>query len=327
MTEGPVVKVNVNTSSLEELTAISGIGEGLAEKIIAGRPYVSLDDMTRVRGISARSVAGWEPLLAIETSDEALPVLEAEVVEEVEEVVEAEAVELEEIVYETIESEDEPVDADEAVEVISFDEEAIDEIPPVIEAVDDDLIPEPIPVEVDDAEIEETGEEAKPEERKKVKKEKDSKPLQRGDAFLLGGVVGVLSVLLAVVLTLGILALVNGGLDYVTPGQLNRMQREVQTIESTIDVLTQDIDGLTTRMDALESMGGRVADLEAMTEKMSEEAARMQAEMDGLQEAVAEMNEQVDALSEQYGIVESFLGGMQGLLNELLPEITTPAGE
>ena len=53
MTEGTVTKVDVNTGSLEDLLAISGIGEGLAERIIAGRPYVSLDDMTRVRGVSA----------------------------------------------------------------------------------------------------------------------------------------------------------------------------------------------------------------------------------------------------------------------------------
>jgi len=149
---------------------------------------------------------------------------------------------------------------------------------------------------------------------------KESKPLLRGDAFLLGGVVGVLSVLLAVVLSLGILALVNGGLDYVSPGQLSSMQREVETLEGQMDVLTQDIDGLTTRIDAMETLGGRVADLEAVVEKMNEDAARMQAEMDGLQEAVAEINE-------QYGIVERFLGGMQGLLNELLPETLAPAGE
>ncbi len=301
MTENDVVKVDVNTGSLESLMAISGIGEGLAARIIASRPYTSLDDLTRVQGISARSVERWAPLLAIEATDEALPVLEAEFVEE------------EDMVEEGIELQDEP-----AVET-EF-ETRIDEVSPVIEVVEEDLIPEPIPEEMDAAEPVETAQDEQPKEKVKAKKSGGSKPLLRGDAFLLGGVVGVLSVLLAVVLSLGILALVNGGLDYVSPGQLSRVQRQVETIESEMDVLTQDIAGLTTRLDSMETLGGRVADLEGTAEKLGEEAARIQAEMDGLQEAVAE-------ISEQYGIVERFLGGMQGLLNELLPETIPPASE
>jgi prefoldin subunit 5 len=299
MTENDVAKVDVNTGSLESLMAISGIGEGLAARIIASRPYASLNDLTRVQGISARSVERWAPSLAIEATDEALPVLEAEFVEE------------EDMVEEGIESQDEP-----AVET----EAEVDEVQPVIEVVEEDLIPEPIPEEMDAAEPVETVQDEQPKEKVKTKKSGGSKPLLRGDAFLLGGVVGVLSVLLAVVLSLGILALVNGGLDYVSPGQLSRVQRRVETIESEMDVLTQDIAGLTTRLDSMETLGGRVADLEGTAEKLGEEAARIQAEMDGLQEAVAE-------ISEQYGIVERFLGGMQGLLNELLPEAIPPASE
>lgn len=312
MAESPITKVDVNTGSMESLVAIPGIGEALAARIIASRPYASLDDLIRVQGVSARSLERWAPMLAVEADDDNLPVLEAEFIDEEEEV---------------IESGDEPVVEIEAVEAIAFDEDAVDEVPPVIEMVDDDLIPEPIPEEVDDAEPVEAKKEARPEEKKKAGKSGDSKPLLRGDGFILGGVVGVLSVLLAVVLTLGILALVNGGLDYVSPGQLSDMQRQVQTIEGQIGVLNQGIDGLSTRLDSLEALGGRVADLESKTDSAAKEVADLKAELSDLEETVGEMEKQVEVLSKQYGIVESFLGGMQDLLNNLMPENAVPAGE
>jgi len=305
MAESPITKVDVNTGSMESLVAISGIGEALAARIIASRPYASLDDLIRVQGVSARSLERWAPMLAIEADDDNLPVLEAEFIDEKEEV---------------IESGDEPVVEIEAVEAIAFDEDAVDEVPHVIEMVDDDLIPERIPEEVDDAEPVEAKKEARPEEKKKAGKSGDSKPLLRGDGFILGGVVGVLSVLLAVVLTLGILALVNGGLDYVSPGQLSSMQRQVDSIGSEIDVLNQDIDGLTTRLDALDSLGGRVADLESKTDSVAKDVADLKAELSGVKE-------QLDVLTEQYGIFDGFLGGMQDLLNNLMPENAVPAGE
>ena len=112
MTKGPVVTVDVNFGSFEALTAVSGIGESLADKIIAGRPYASLDDLTRVQGISDASVERWSPFLTINSQDEVLPVLEAEFVEEV------------------IEAVDEPAVEAEAVEEIEFDEAEIDEALP-----------------------------------------------------------------------------------------------------------------------------------------------------------------------------------------------------
>ena len=197
----------------------------------------------------------------------------------------------------------------------------------VIEGIGDDLIPEPISEEMDEAEPVEAAQKGKPGEKKATKKSDGSKPLLRGDAFILGGVVGVLSVLLAVVLSLGILALVNGGLDYVSPGQLSDVRRQVETIEGQIGVVEQDIDGLTIRLDSLEALGGRVADLESTSEQMGEEVAQMKAELAGLEDTLVEMEAQVDILTEQYGIVERFLGGMQSLLNDLLPETALPASE
>lgn len=45
------VRLDINTASLTELQAVSGIGPALARRIVARRPYATLADLERVRGI------------------------------------------------------------------------------------------------------------------------------------------------------------------------------------------------------------------------------------------------------------------------------------
>jgi DNA uptake protein ComE-like DNA-binding protein len=49
-------KVDINTAAQSELEALPGIGEATARKIIAGRPYSSVDDLTKA-GVPASTVS------------------------------------------------------------------------------------------------------------------------------------------------------------------------------------------------------------------------------------------------------------------------------
>jgi hypothetical protein len=60
------VPVDVNHAGAAELASLDGIGPRLAERIVATRPFRSLDELGRVRGIGARRLAVLRPRLRLD---------------------------------------------------------------------------------------------------------------------------------------------------------------------------------------------------------------------------------------------------------------------
>jgi competence protein ComEA len=58
-------QVNVNSSTEKELQQVKGIGAKTAKKIVAGRPYKSLDDLTTKKVMSAKQLATLKAQLAL----------------------------------------------------------------------------------------------------------------------------------------------------------------------------------------------------------------------------------------------------------------------
>ena len=52
--------ININTATAEELESLSGVGAGLAQQIIDGRPWATIDDLANISGISQGMVDSWE---------------------------------------------------------------------------------------------------------------------------------------------------------------------------------------------------------------------------------------------------------------------------
>jgi len=59
------VAVDLNSASVGELETLPGIGRKLAERIIATRPYQSVDDLTKVKGIGNKTLEKMRPLVTV----------------------------------------------------------------------------------------------------------------------------------------------------------------------------------------------------------------------------------------------------------------------
>jgi hypothetical protein len=55
--------VDVNRASAVELTALPGIGPGLAARIVAARPFAGVDELRRVRGLHRATLERLRPLV------------------------------------------------------------------------------------------------------------------------------------------------------------------------------------------------------------------------------------------------------------------------
>jgi DNA uptake protein ComE-like DNA-binding protein len=60
----PGAKVDLNSASAAELNALPGVGEVTAKKIIAGRPYSSVSDLSKA-GVSASTIGKITPLVTV----------------------------------------------------------------------------------------------------------------------------------------------------------------------------------------------------------------------------------------------------------------------
>jgi beta-lactamase superfamily II metal-dependent hydrolase len=63
--EQPSRLINVNTASQKELESLPGVGLVIARRIIEGRPYRSVDDLLRVKGIGAKRLEEIRPLVGV----------------------------------------------------------------------------------------------------------------------------------------------------------------------------------------------------------------------------------------------------------------------
>ncbi|AGY56922.1 Hef nuclease [Gloeobacter kilaueensis JS1] len=64
-TKSTTVVVNVNTATSKELQQVKGIGAATAKKIIAARPYKSLDELVSKKVLSSKQFDRLKPQLAL----------------------------------------------------------------------------------------------------------------------------------------------------------------------------------------------------------------------------------------------------------------------
>ncbi|MCY1007383.1 helix-hairpin-helix domain-containing protein [Nannocystis pusilla] len=66
--EALAIPVDLNRASASELESLPGIGPELARRIVEGRPYATVDDLDRVRGIGPTRLTAVRPRARVEIS-------------------------------------------------------------------------------------------------------------------------------------------------------------------------------------------------------------------------------------------------------------------
>ncbi len=67
--QGPQKPIDLNTANIEELQTIKGIGPVLAERIVAGRPYKSVDQLEKIQGIGPKTLEKFRPYVFVSESE------------------------------------------------------------------------------------------------------------------------------------------------------------------------------------------------------------------------------------------------------------------
>lgn len=63
-------RIDLNTASMRELQRLPRVGPVLAQAIIDARPYHSIHDIRRVKGVGAKTFEAMEPMLSVSGADE-----------------------------------------------------------------------------------------------------------------------------------------------------------------------------------------------------------------------------------------------------------------
>ncbi|GAI82469.1 unnamed protein product, partial [marine sediment metagenome] len=288
--------IDPNSASKERLTELPGVGPALADRIIDGRTYDTLDDLQRVSGIGPSFLDRLKPMLTLSESkqaevsegpepSESLPEVEAP---EMDMAIEADEDAIPEPITEA--TSDEEVSAEYPTEAEPEGDKTAE---PEQEGPSDDLAlqsgevleSEPQPEELS-APVEELEEVEEVDEVEKVETKTADKapvpppePTHRapscGSTLLTVLAVSVFSILLAVIISLGIMAALNAGqLQFVRFQQYNEMSLQISSLEEGVRLLQDDVDNLRKRVDNLEALGDRVNSVETSVQDLESDLAQ-----------------------------------------------------
>ncbi len=331
--EEPAEPIDLNTATKTQLVSLPHIGRTLAQRIIEARPVRALEDLADIRGISPAAIEDLRPLVTIsppDTPEEETPAEELPSEPEEPETAEAlptlratDALEsLEEELLEAAEPEEEaapeePAEAEAAEELESLEEAVLGQ------EDTEDLGPIPAPPQPDEAS-------GAPEEPSHPAEEPPPQPappaqggVSRSQAWGLAFVSSLVTLVLAIIFSLAVLAGINGGLRYAGPEDIRQVARQVEGVNQRIDALQRDADGLRSRLDNLESLSGRVDNLERQSDTirgavdgLEEGLSSMESDLGALDESVTSLQTRVDELIQEQDAFQSFFQKLGSLIDE-----------
>jgi hypothetical protein len=349
------ISIDINTADETTLTKLQGIGTYLAKRIIDGRPYESIDDLTRIRGLSENDVGRLRPFLRItnvldldDAGNQPGDIIdnEVEAIDETATVTHHENAQDDSAVVNQSQSSDVVAEDQELDEQYQQDHDeassaTYDEELPTVEGQsqspieqteempDRSEIDEQKPETTEDLELEPIPDDLEPVEEQPIEQPAaQPRYITRGGACSLIFLGAFLTLILGVAATLGIMSGINQGrLEYASPSQITSLQSQIETLTIQSKTLSDDIVGMRTRIDNLESLSGQVSEMEAEINAMQQEIDQLQEQVianqaayDELTLQIEEIEAQIETLISQGDRFESFLDGLRTLMEELFPQ-------
>jgi prefoldin subunit 5 len=320
MTDESNAMVDPNTADEDTLARLPGVGPVMAQRILAARPFETLEDLKRVSGIGPVALARLQPHLALPSRapqelEATVPPAEAGATPPPE-AEEARIIEEESAPATALAAQEEPQQQPAEISAPLAGEAKVAGAP-------HDLQPE-IPLTPPAAGVTVP---APPAEPTPVPTPVTAAPtgwITRGQAVLLAFVSGFFALMLALILSLGILAALNNGqLQFATPAQVNRLAVQLNGLDDRASSLEGDLQNLRIRIANLEPLGQRVDAVEASAQKLGTDLEAISGQVDTLNGQVKDLGGQVEALQAQSNRFQGFVDGLRTLLNNLF----APGGE
>jgi hypothetical protein len=276
----------LNTSGQDELTKLAGIGPALAQRIIAARPFKSLEAVTTVKGVSAGLLENWMATPAVQ------PALQ-------------------------------PVLGDkQGSSILKADQTGESAAKPPQDNGKDVIVEKG---QILGEKLSEFSEAVKKRGKavydaaKGLPEDFERESKARGPLWTLLVSNGV-TALVSILLTLLILGVINGSLKYATGSQYRSIKNDVSALSTQASLIQQDQESLRGRVDTLEGLGERIVTLESAQQQLATDLVSTNQQMDTLQTQVTALIDKVDQQEARTLRFEEFLKELQNLLGNLFAE-------
>lgn len=323
----PPSLVNINDADLDALIAVPGIGPALAERIIKDRPYQNIIDLTRVSGIGKKSLEDLRPYLTIMGNDEP-QIIELDITTADDtagsqplEAAETEIISEEEsdlITMSVNEIDPNPMETPNKGSMDSSQqpEEEIEELIVEVEPIAPSFAEHPEAVGMDEPEPNTDPNFGTEEPIEKNTEEIEPKLVTRTQMIwtVLASMVG--TIILTVLLTLGILVLINSDLRYPTLNDAIHLSNQIKEVDHRADSLQIDIDQVRDRVDVLETVAGRVTVLEDAVLTIQDDLSETQTNLAAAQEQINEMQAEIAIIQEK---ITAYNDAFLGIYNAVAP--------
>ena len=128
-----------------------------------------------------------------------------------------------------------------------------------------------------------------------------------------------LSAVVAVILSLAILAGINGTLSVERQDSIRQLRIQADVMSTQLDGISADLDSVQSRLRAVEGLSGRMSLIEDEAQALQGEMDSALTELSRVEDTVAALSDQMGSIKESVNKFDQFLQGIRSLLGQIFP--------